>query len=145
MSQKRGKFKVEEKDFLVSCLTGYEQNIYEGVLLLQQILDSSSKFLGNWRSRNLSEDELMNISSAYDEVSSNLNITLESLVNCLDSIFQTENLFESKEKLQAMFLEKEDLEVLTKRIKTIEEMHLFYNKKIRNNYLEVLDKKKEVD
>ncbi|HCZ8172932.1 hypothetical protein [Staphylococcus haemolyticus] len=145
MSQKRGKFKVEEKDFLVSCLTGYEQNIYEGVLLLQQILDSSSKFLGNWRSRNLSEDELMNISSAYDEVSSNLNITLESLVSCLDSIFQTENLFESKEKLQAMFLEKEDLEVLTKRIKTIEDMHLFYNKKIRDNYLEVLDKKKEVD
>lgn len=139
MSQ-RGTFKIEDKEILVSGLSGFEKNNDEGILIINQLLNSVSNFTVNWRCLNLNEDEIMRISYGYGEVSSNLALIIDTLIETLDLIFETKNVFESRERLENMFLEKDDIETIVRRAETFKMMTEANNRNIRNNYLNIKER-----
>ncbi|HAR3090350.1 MULTISPECIES: hypothetical protein [Staphylococcus] len=139
MSQ-RGNFKIEDKEILVAGLSGFEKNNDEGILIINQLLNSVSNFTVNWRCLNLNEDEIMRISYGYGEVSSNLALIIDMLIETLDLIFETKNVFESRERLEKMFLEKDDIETIVRRAETFKMMTEANNRNIRNNYLNIKER-----
>lgn len=138
MTQPRN-FKIEDKNLLISCLVGYDKNTDDGVELVIDLLKSLSRFIGNWQVQNLNADEIMYISDKYISLNNGLTIITETLIDCLNEIFETAHLG-PKELLIDKFLLYDDFEDITRKIDTFERLNTFYTEKIRMTYLELCKK-----
>ncbi|MDU3987363.1 hypothetical protein [Staphylococcus hominis] len=138
MTQPRN-FKIEDKNLLISCLVGYDKNTDDGVELVIDLLKSLSSFIGNWQVQNLNADEIMYISDKYISLNNGLTIITETLIDCLNEIFETAHLG-PKELLIDKFLLYDDFEDITRKIDTFERLNTFYTEKIRMTYLELCKK-----
>jgi hypothetical protein len=138
MAQPRN-FKIEDKNLLISCLVGYDKNTDDGVELVIDLLKSLSSFIGNWQVQNLNADEIMYISDKYISLNNSLTIITETLIDCLNEIFETAHLG-PKELLIDKFLLYDDFEDITRKIDTFERLNTFYTEKIRMTYLELCEK-----
>jgi hypothetical protein len=138
MAQPRN-FKIEDKNLLISCLVGYDNNTNDGVELVIDLLKSISNFISNWHVQNLNADEIMNISDMYNSLNASLITITETLTECLNETFETAHLG-PKELLINKFLLYDDFEDITRKLDTFEKLNSVYTEKIRMTYLELCKK-----
>ncbi|WP_189723659.1 hypothetical protein [Staphylococcus warneri] len=145
VKQKKKDFTIDEKKTLIASITGYERNIVEGFFLTSQLLDSLTTITHNFRSLNLNQDEIMNISYAYDEITSNISEITQTFIETLDLIFNSKSLIESTERLEEKFMNEDELNHVINQLELFNKMNEIHKVKIRENYLKVIDSQYEYD
>lgn len=136
-------FTIDEKEYLVSSLIGMQRNTDEGVELLEELLQSLSKFVNNYRTLELNQSEIMEISYVYDDISNEISSIFQMLLDVFNLIFSSDNLRETKERLQAKFLIDDDIRYLISQIEFFENMNKMHKVNLRQNYLKICEKKKK--
>lgn len=134
-------FTIDEKEYLVSSLIGMQRNTDEGVELLVVLLQSLSKFVNDYRTLELNQSEIMEISYVYDDISNELSSIFQMLLDIFNLIFSSDNLRETKERLQAKFLLDEDISYLINQIELFENINKNNKVILRQNYLKICDSK----
>lgn len=142
MSETKQKhFTIDEKQFLVASLIGSNRNVEDGLELVEELLNSLAQIVSNFRTLNLNEDEIMNISYSYDEIVDDISSILSNLTKTLNSIFNSDSLIESEERLKEKFLYDDDLRYTINRIDLFEEIHNMHKLRLRDHYLQICDTK----